>query len=256
MFPLSQQSRELWGAWVTSLWISSHHLLLDWKKKKKKQNARGELTQLLSLPITFLSSISPHPFFHSIWRSILTDFKANPHSPPNFNLSLSFPLLVCCFHITLSAWTSIKPTLSEHISPCSIPWKAGLTGQPWVHHLPRLPQSSALWIPQQLAETALLAHRWHGSWTGGHFSDSSCKRSAALNGGDGPLALGMVRSLVTSNLFPSNLPGYSCSITFNNFFSLAWPCLHVKSSLCVGVLSSLFILHPFLQQAHLLLLFR
>lgn len=146
--------RELWGAWVTCLRISSHHLLLDWKKKKADCLGRTHSALISSNHISFLNF--PHPFFHSIWRSILRDFKANqdfkanPHSPPNFNLSLSFPLLVCYFHITLSAWTSIKPTLSEHLSPCSIPWKAGLTGQPQVHHLPCLPQSSALWIPQLL----------------------------------------------------------------------------------------------------------
>ena len=101
----------------------------------------------------FQSHFSPnfsHPFFHSIWRSILTDFKANPHSPPNFHLSLSFSPLVCCFHITLSAWTFLKPTLSEHVSPCWTPWQAGQTGQPEVHHLPCTPQSPAFWIPRLL----------------------------------------------------------------------------------------------------------
>lgn len=116
-----------------------------WGKKKADCLGWTHSALISSNHISFLNF--PHPFFHSIWRSILTDFKANPHSPPNFSLSLSFPLLVCCFHITLSAWTIIKPILSEHISPCSIPWKAGLTGQPRVHYLPCLPQSSVLWIP-------------------------------------------------------------------------------------------------------------
>lgn len=116
--------------------------------KKKKADCLGWThSALISFNHISFLNFPHHPFFHSIWRSIFTNFKANLHSLPNFNLPLSFPLLVCCFHITLSAWTIIKPTLSEHVSLCSIPWKAGLTGQPWVHHLPCLPQSSVLWIP-------------------------------------------------------------------------------------------------------------
>lgn len=60
------------------------------------------------------------------------------------------PLLFAAFISPSLPGPSSNPRCQSTLSPCSTPWKAGLTGQPEVHHLPCTSQSSAFWIPRLL----------------------------------------------------------------------------------------------------------
>lgn len=193
------------------------------KKKKKMQTPWGELTQLLSLPITFFPQF-PHPFFHSIWRSTLTDFKASPHSPPNFNLSLSFSPLVCCFHITLSAWTFLKPTLSEHVTSLLKSLKGWANGTAWGSSPPTYFSIFCI-LDSTSTVLKLLSQLTDGQTAGpGAVSQTRpCNGSAALDGMDGPLVWVCFVPLPPSTSTSLGIPALSPLITF------LWPD-HVQTS--------------------------
>lgn len=108
---------------------------------KRKWRLPGVNFLNLSLPITFFSYF-PHPFFYPIWSQFLWISRRICHSTLDFeSISLCpFSPLLCFFDITLSTCTFLKPRLSQPASPCSIPWKAALTGPPATHHLPCISQ--------------------------------------------------------------------------------------------------------------------
>lgn len=129
-------------------YLSINFISLPPIRLKKKWRLPGVNFLNLSPPITFFPYF-PRSFLLSHLKPVLVDFKANL---PFYTWFWIYPSLYAHSHLSfaslispcLPTCTFLKPRLSQPASPCSIPWKAGLTGPPATHRLPCISQIFAL----------------------------------------------------------------------------------------------------------------